>query len=84
MAEEDDMPICKCVLVGDGCTGEFGKRYIATLDVEIHPLVLHANRGPIRINVCVTATTLRDSVPSLCLPLHREFPTGTFQTGINI
>lgn len=62
MATEQDIPTFKCVLVGDGgtgkttfvkrhMTGEFEKRYVATLGVEVHPLVFHTNRGPIRFNV---------------------------------
>jgi GTPase SAR1 family protein len=52
------------VLVGDGgtgkttfvkrhLTGEFEKKYVATLGVEVHPLLFHTNRGPIRFNVWV-------------------------------
>lgn len=66
MAAEQDIPTFKCVLVGDGgtgkttfvkrhMTGEFEKRYVATLGVEVHPLVFHTNRGPIRFNVWDTA-----------------------------
>ncbi|KAB0384229.1 hypothetical protein FD755_006146 [Muntiacus reevesi] len=55
----------KLVLVGDGSTGkttfvklhltgEFEK-YVATLGVEVHPLVFHTNRGPIKFNVWDTA-----------------------------
>ena len=29
-------------------TGEFEKKYVATLGVEVHPLVFHTNRGAIR------------------------------------
>ncbi|KAG2470731.1 AGRD1 protein, partial [Polypterus senegalus] len=54
------------VLVGDGgtgkttfvkrhLTGEFEKKYVATLGVEVHPLVFHTNRGPIKFNVWDTA-----------------------------
>merc|ERR1712109_213631 len=31
------------------------KKYVATLGVEVHPLVFHTNRGPIRFNVWDTA-----------------------------
>ena len=47
----------KLTLFGDGGTGkttfvkrhltdEFEKKYVATLGVEVHPLVFHTNRGP--------------------------------------
>src|SRR6218665_2319048 len=56
----------QCLLVGDGgtgkttfvkrhLTGEFEKKYVATLGVEVHPLLFHTNRGPIRFNVWDTA-----------------------------
>lgn len=46
MAQEQEMPTFKCVLVGDGgtgkttfvkrhLTGEFEKKYVATLGVEV-------------------------------------------------
>lgn len=89
MAQDPDMPTFKCVLVGDGgtgkttfvkrhLTGEFEKKYVATLGVEVHPLVFHTNRGPIRFNVWDTAGQekfggLRDGyyiqVSSLTCPL---------------
>jgi len=66
MENQDDTPTFKCVLVGDGgtgkttfvkrhLTGEFEKKYIATLGVEVHPIVFHTSRGPIRFNVWDTA-----------------------------
>ncbi|XP_030386299.1 GTP-binding nuclear protein Ran-like [Scaptodrosophila lebanonensis] len=64
--EVKDIPTFKCVLVGDGgagkttfvkrhITGEFDRKYVATLGVQVHPLVFHTNRGPIRFNVWDTA-----------------------------
>lgn len=63
---DGEMPTFKLVLVGDGgvgkttfvkrhLTGEFEKKYVATLGVEVHPLVFHTNRGPLRFNVWDTA-----------------------------
>jgi GTP-binding nuclear protein Ran len=58
--------IIKLILVGDGgvgkttfvkrhLTGEFEKKYIATLGVEVHPLKFHTNRGLIVFNIWDTA-----------------------------
>ena len=59
-------PTFKLVLVGDGgvgkttfvkrhLTGEFEKKYVATLGVEVHPLEFHTNHGRIKFNVWDTA-----------------------------
>jgi GTP-binding nuclear protein Ran len=56
----------KLVLVGDGgvgkttfvkrhLTGEFEKKYIATLGVEVHPMPFFTNKGQILFNVWDTA-----------------------------
>jgi len=56
----------KLVLVGDGgvgkttfvkrhLTGEFEKKYVATIGVSVHPLDFHTNFGPLRFNVWDTA-----------------------------
>lgn len=60
------IPTFKCVLIGDGATGkttfvkrhlsgEFEKRYVATIGVEVHPITFYTNRGLIQFNVWDTA-----------------------------
>jgi len=68
MAEQKTAPaaIFKMVLCGDGgtgkttfvkrhLTGEFEKKYIATLGVEVHPLAFYTNFGQIQFNCWDTA-----------------------------
>jgi GTP-binding nuclear protein Ran len=62
----EQIPTFKLVLVGDGgvgkttfvkrhISGEFEKRYIATVGVEVHPLKFHTSRGHIIFDVWDTA-----------------------------
>ncbi|KAK3083597.1 hypothetical protein FSP39_000028 [Pinctada imbricata] len=64
--QEVSMPTFKLVLVGDGgvgkttfvkrhLSGEFEKKYVATLGVEVHPLQFHTTRGNLVFNVWDTA-----------------------------
>ncbi|EDW14206.1 GTP-binding nuclear protein Ran [Drosophila mojavensis] len=66
MAQGDAIPTFKLVLVGDGgtgkstfvkrhMTGEFEKRYLATMGIEVHPLKFHTSRGPLCFNIWDTA-----------------------------
>lgn len=63
---QQQIPEFKLVLVGDGgvgkttfvkrhLTGEFEKKYIATLGVEVHPMSFFTNHGQIVFNVWDTA-----------------------------
>jgi len=45
----------KTTFVKRHLTGEFEKKYVATLGVEVHPLGFHTNYGPIVFNVWDTA-----------------------------
>ncbi|KAK7865923.1 hypothetical protein R5R35_001631 [Gryllus longicercus] len=64
--EGAEVPTFKCVLVGDGgvgkttfvkrhLTGEFTKKYLATVGAEVHPLLFHTSRGPIKFDIWDTA-----------------------------
>ena len=62
----DETPVFKLILVGDGGvgkttfikrhkTGEFERKYVPTLGVEVRPLQFQTSRGPIKFNVWDTA-----------------------------
>ena len=66
MVEQGKVPEFKLVLIGDGgvgkttfvkrhLTGEFEKKYIATLGVEVHPMPFYTNHGQVLFNVWDTA-----------------------------
>ena len=66
MVDQQQVPEFKLVLVGDGgvgkttfvkrhLTGEFEKRYIATLGVEVHPMPFTTSHGTIKFDVWDTA-----------------------------
>ena len=50
-----DGGVGKTTFVKRHLTGEFEKKYVATLGVEVHPLGFTTNRGPITFNVWDTA-----------------------------
>ena len=81
MAEPDQIRMFKMVLLGDGgvgkttfvnrhLTGEFEKKYIATLGVAIHPLVFNTNRGIIQFNVWETPS--QGCMPKDCFYIQSQ------------
>jgi GTP-binding nuclear protein Ran len=50
-----DGGVGKTTFVKRHLTGELEKKYVATLGVEVHPLIFYTNRGPIKFNVWDTA-----------------------------
>merc|ERR1712160_50814 len=66
MGMQSEIPQFKCLLVGDGgvgkttfvkrhLTGEFEKKYVATIGVEVHAMPFDTNRGRLIFNVWDTA-----------------------------
>lgn len=64
--QQQQAPEFKLILVGDGgvgkttfvkrhLTGEFEKKYVATLGAEVHPLLFHTSCGSLKFNVWDTA-----------------------------
>eukprot|EP01038_Epipyxis_sp_PR26KG_P005787 gene5787-7985_t len=79
---EAPIPEFKLILVGDGgvgkttfvkrhLTGEFEKKYVATLGVEVYPLKFFTNCGPIQFNKSledfVMVTIFKVNVQLSCL-----------------
>jgi GTP-binding nuclear protein Ran len=65
-AQQQDAPKFKLILVGDGGvgkttfvkrhrTGEFEKKYVATMGVEVHPIPFHTTLGKVIFNCWDTA-----------------------------
>ena len=98
-------PEFKLVLVGDGgvgkttlvkrhLTGEFEKKYIPTLGVEVHPLKFTTNCGPLAFNVWDTAGQekfggLRDGYyiqgEDVSSSVHRSLDSiGAFTVGVSL
>ena len=74
----------KLVLVGDGgvgkttfvkrhLTGEFEKKYIATLGVEVHPMPFHTSKGQILFNVWDTAGQEKLGAPTNLYRPHASY-----------
>jgi GTP-binding nuclear protein Ran len=66
--EYETVPSFKVIIVGDGgvgkttfvkrhITGDFDQKYIATLGVEVHPIGLNTNYGPVGFNIWDCAGT---------------------------
>lgn len=66
MQQQQQVPSFKLILVGDGGvgkttfvkrhrTGEFEKKYVATMGVEVHPLPFHTTLGQVVFNCWDTA-----------------------------
>ena len=62
MASLGAIPTFKLILVGDGntgktsftrrhLTGEWATEYVATSNIEVHPLIFHTTRGPVKFDI---------------------------------